>query len=312
MHPADRIQAGIERTGSVLVVGLDPRPELVPPDLVQSALADGLSGADAVAKVFLGLNTQIIEMAAGSCAAVKPQLACYEAYGAAGWRCLEATIAACEAADIPVVADGKRNDIGSTAAHYGQAAFGGAVDLEGHLLPGLGVDWLTVNAYLGSDGITPFLDATPNAGLFVLVRTSNPSSVELQEVALAGNSEFGGERTVADHMAGLVRSWGEERVGASGLASVGAVVGATQPNAARALRLLMPNTPFLVPGYGAQGADADDAVAGARPDGSGILVNSSRGIMGAWRAQPERPWQDSIADAIGSANSALGAALARI
>lgn len=274
MHPADALDARIASTGSIACVGLDPRPELLPDELVDRHRGTG-GAIDAVASAFIEANKRVIDAVADRCAAVKPQAACYEAYGLAGWAALEATVRHAADAGIPVILDAKRGDIGSTAAHYGQMAFGGAPDLDGEPCPGVGADWLTVNGYLGSDGVEPVLAA--GGGVFVLVKTSNPGSGELQDL------DTGAEATVADRMADLVATWGSGRIGTSGLSDVGAVVGATYPAHAAALRERMPDTVFLVPGYGAQGASAADALAGARPDGRGVLVSSSRGITGAWR-----------------------------
>ena len=137
-------------------------------------------------------------------------------------------------------------------------------------------DWLTVNGYLGSDGVEPMLPGDGSHGVFVLVKTSNPSSGELQDLDC-------GDGQVMTAMAKLVDQWGQNSLGSSGMSNIGAVVGATWPDQARQLRALMPDTLFLVPGYGAQGGTAADALAGRRPDGSGVLINSSRGIIGAWQ-----------------------------
>ncbi len=284
MHVADALDARIRATGSIACVGLDPRPELLPDSLI--ARHRGLHGtpAEAVAAAFVEANRRVIDAVADRCAAVKPQAACYEAYGVAGWAALEATVELAASAGIPVILDAKRGDIGSTAAHYGQMAFGGAPDLDGEPCVGIGTDWLTVNGYLGRDGVDPMLDLVhapePDRahGVFVLVKTSNPGSGELQD--LHAGDEPG---TVADRMAELVAAWGADRLGSCGLSAVGAVVGATYPAHAAALRERMPDTFVLVPGYGAQGGTAADAVAGQRADGRGIVVSSSRGITGAWR-----------------------------
>jgi len=276
VHVADALDARIASTGSIACVGLDPRPSLLPPDLVSRHRGGTGTPAERVAAAFVEANRTVIDAVADRCAAVKPQAACYEAYGVAGWRALAETVAHARAAGIPVVLDAKRGDIGSTAAHYGQMAFGGAPDLDGTPLEGIGADWLTVNGYLGADGVDPILDGH-DGGAFVLVKTSNPGSGELQDV------DAGGE-TVAARMAARVAAWGAGRIGASGLSAVGAVVGATYPDQARALRERMPHAFLLVPGYGAQGGTAADAVAGRRPDGRGLLVSSSRGITGAWQA----------------------------
>lgn len=274
MHAADALDARITSTGSIACVGLDPRPDLLPEALI-ARHRDAGGAMDGVAAAFIEANQRVIDAVADRCAAVKPQAACYEAYGLAGWAALEATVRHGAEAGVPVILDAKRGDIGSTAAHYGQMAFGGAPDLEEGSCPGMGADWLTVNGYLGSDGVEPVLAA--GGGVFVLVKTSNPGSGELQDVELASGG------TVADRMADQVATWGADRLGACGLSDVGAVVGATYPDHAVALRERMPDTVFLVPGYGAQGASASDAVAGLRADGRGVLVSSSRGITGAWR-----------------------------
>ena len=303
MHVADRLQLAIEHTGSVVCVGLDPRPELVPPGLVAEALARHGDTDRAVAHAFVAFNRGLLAALAGHCAAVKPQLACYEAYGAPGWEALTETIRQARELGLEVIADGKRNDIGSTAAHYAQSLFGGAPGLAGASSAGLGATWATINGYLGVDGIEAFLAADHRHGIFVLVHTSNPSAGDLQD-------RVSGSGTVAETLAGLVHEWGRNRLGASGLCDIGAVVGATWPDEARRLRQLMPDTPFLVPGYGAQGGGAHDAVAGARPiDGGGILVNSSRAIIGAWQSDDAADaWADAARSALDAMNVDLGAA----
>jgi orotidine-5'-phosphate decarboxylase len=301
-HIADRLCAACDATDSIACVGLDPRPHLLPPSLVAEACSRA-SGREAVAAAFTAFNRGIIDAIAGRCPVVKPQVACYEAYGAPGIAALEATIAHAHARGLQVIVDGKRNDIGSTVAHYRQAWLSVAPGLDGEDLPGAGGDWLTVNAYLGSDGVTPLLSDPPGAtGIFVLVKTSNPGSAELQDQPC-------GEQTVMETMASLVATWGRERRGACALSDIGAVVGATWPDEARALRALMPDTLFLVPGYGAQGAGAADAVAGARSDGHGCLINSSRGIIGAWQqaSADGHDWQQAIRAALETMNRDLNA-----
>ncbi len=309
MHVADRLAASIDATGSVACVGLDPRPALVPPPVRGAALARHGDTVAAVAEAFLRTNQGILDAVAGRCAVVKPQVACYEAYGTAGWDVLAETVAYARSLGIPVIVDGKRNDIGSTAEHYRDAAFGGAPGFGGGAVAdGLGADWVTVNAYLGGDGVEPFLDPAGEHGVFALVRTSNPSSADLQDVAA-------GDRSVAEHVADRVAAWGATRRGTSGLTAVGAVVGATWPDQARALRARMPDTVFLVPGFGAQGGTAVDAVAGRRHGAgtvaaAGLVVNSSRDLWGAWqRADTPDRWQASTAAALDAMNRALVEAL---
>jgi orotidine-5'-phosphate decarboxylase len=301
MHVADRLQQSIDRSGSIACVGLDPRPALLPEALGQVP-PSGDPTADVVA-AFLAFNLRILDAIAGHCACVKPQVACYEAYGWRGMRCLELTIAHAIELDIPVIVDAKRGDIGSTANHYRQSWLGAAPDLAVGDCPGIGGDWLTVNGYLGSDGVLPFLGETPgDGGIFVLVKTSNPGSAEIQ-------GQTCGEATVMAAMASLVHGWGAKRLGACGLSDVGAVVGATWPEEARQLRALMPDTLFLVPGYGAQGGTAADALAGARADGRGVIVNSSRGIIAAWQQHGERDWAAAARGALEAMNADLGASL---
>jgi orotidine-5'-phosphate decarboxylase len=298
VHVADRLQSVIDATHSVACVGLDPRPNLIPPALKDAALARHGDTCEAVAEAFLAFNCGVIDACAGHCAAVKPQAACYEAYGVAGWRCLAETVRYANEAGIPVIIDAKRGDIGSTAEHYRQAFIGSAPGLGGSTLPGMSGDWVTVNGYLGADGIAPF--AEPGHGIFVLVKTSNPSSGDLQDCEL-------GNGTVADRMARLVADWGHKRRGTCGLSDIGAVVGATWPQEARRLRQIMPDTLFLVPGYGAQGGSASDALAGRRPDGRGVLINSSRGILAAWQKSSES-WQDAAGSALRAMNEDLRSA----
>ncbi len=299
MHAADVLQSVIDRSGSVACVGLDPRPALLPPAVVDVALAAHGDTAAAVAAAFTAFNRGVIDAVAGRCAAVKPQTACYEAYGVAGWLALADTVAYARARGIPVIIDAKRGDIGSTAEHYQQAFLGAAPGLGGASLPGMGGDWLTVNGYLGGDGVKPFLGAA-RTGVFVLVKTSNPSSGDLQDLVQ-------GDGTVMDAMARLVAGWGAARRGDCGLSDVGAVVGATYPDQAKRLRALMPDTIFLVPGYGAQGGTAADALAGARADGRGVIVNSSRGIIAAWQATKTSDWQGAARQALNAMNADLAA-----
>ena len=299
MHAADTLQASIDRTGSLAVVGLDPRPALIPPALRTQALARHGDTRLAVAWAFAQFNRGLLAAVQGACCAVKPQVACYEAYGAPGLQALEETISEANRLAIPVIVDGKRNDIGSTAEHYAQAWLGAAPGFTGALPAGPKGDWLTVNAYLGSDGVKPFL---AHGAVFVLVKTSNPGSGEFQGLKLAdGDANM-------EAMAKLVRQWGEGRAGACGLNDVGAVVGATWPAEAKRLRALMPDTIFLVPGYGAQGGSAADALAGLRPDGRGCVVNSSRAIIGAWEKPKATDWAGAARAALDAMNKDLASA----
>lgn len=296
----------MDRSGSIACVGLDPRPELVPPAVRARALRAHGDTVEAVAAAFVEVNELLLGAVAGHCAAVKPQVACYEAYGSAGWSALQATVRLAHGAGLEVIVDAKRGDIGSTAAHYAQAMFGGAPGLEGGAAAtGLRGDWATTNGYLGSDNVCEMLHPTSDHGVIVLAKTSNPSSGELQDQQLAGGG------TVAEAVGRLVHRWGDGRRGACGLTDVGAVVGATYPEEARSLRTVMPDALFLVPGYGAQGGGAAGAVAGARPDGRGVLVSSSRAIMGAWIDSHEATdWREAARAALDDMNRRLDAARA--
>ncbi len=320
MHPADLIAASIARTGSFACVGLDPRPSLLPPTLIAEHVGRHGDPASAVAAAFVEFNQGIIDAVGGRCAAVKPQAACYEAYGSAGWDALAATVDAAHRAGIPVIVDAKRGDIGSTADHYAQALFSGAPTLDGGAVSGLGTDWVTVNAYMGTDAVAPFLADDPSGdqsgpatsgGVFVLVRTSNPSGADVQDLLTTGG---GGDApsTVADDVAAMVDELGRGREGTCGFADVGAVVGATYPDEARRLRRLMPRAMFLVPGYGAQGGTAADAVAGACADGSGVLVSASRSIAEAWKSSGSDDWRAAAAAELDRMNADLAAARADI
>ena len=300
MHVADKLCKSVDDTNSVACVGLDPRPHLIPPTLAALSVSQHGDSREAVAAAFKTFNLKILDAIAGHCAAIKPQVACYEAYGWQGMQVLEENIAHAHKLGIPVIVDGKRNDIGSTATNYQEAWLGAAPGLHKKPVANVGADWLTVNGYLGSDGITPFLDDANEHGIFVLVKTSNPSSGELQ----GKNCE---DSTVMEQMAQLVEAWGADRIGTSGLHNIGAVVGATYPEEARLLRKHMPNSIFLVPGYGAQGGGAADALAGLRDDGRGVLVNSSRAINGAWQADgwADDDWAAAARHALDEMNADL-------
>ncbi|NMM99692.1 orotidine 5'-phosphate decarboxylase [Bifidobacterium sp. DSM 109958] len=277
----DRLIEAIEAKQNPSVVGLDPTEALVPPQVVAS-FADEVRGevesdeeapAAQLAVAFYEFNRAVIDAVADIVPAVKPQIAMYEALGTSGVDVYTMTCEYAREQGLYVLGDIKRGDIGSTAAAYA------------HHLSGVGEydpwheDAVTVNPYLGTDGITPFVDAAAAADkdIFALVRTSNPSSSEIQELELADGGK------VYEHVADLVERWGESTRGKRGYSRVGAVVGATHPEEGRALRERMPHTFFLVPGYGAQGGTAADVAGMFDQDGSGAIVNSSRGIIGAWK-----------------------------
>lgn len=258
----DKLIEKIKYTGNPSVVGLDTSAEYLPDyEKVKGNSSD-------MAKAVTEFNYAIIEKIKDVAPAVKVQIAYYEAMGINGMKAFADTCKAAREAGMIVIADAKRNDIGATAKQYANAFFGGG-DFD--------CDFLTVNGYLGTDGIAPFL--TADKGIFALVKTSNPSGGELQDMKLENGL------TVYEQMAMLVEKWGADNIGASCYSRVGAVVGATYPEQAKRLRKLMPHTFFLIPGYGAQGGGADGAVAGFDEKNGGGIVNSSRGILCAYRQE---------------------------
>ena len=281
---ADRLAAAVREKDSCLVVGLDPFLDKLPREILDGAGETDDPRANA-ATAIERFNAEVIEAVAPFAAAVKPQIAFYEMFGPAGIAAYERTIGLAQEAGLLVIGDIKRGDIGSTASAYARA----------HLDPVPGVpaaDAVTLNPYLGRDSVAPFLDAAArrDAGMFMLVRTSNPSAVELQELD-------GGGRPLYEGVAALVDAWGSELIGESGYSSVGAVVGATAPAALARLRELMPRTWFLVPGVGAQGGAARDVAPAFARDGLGALVNSSRGILYAYGDPATTTWRDAVAAA---------------
>ena len=305
MHGGDLLAGSCESTGSIACVGLDPRPELIPGEIVSSAVAQSDDPRQQVAIAFEEFMVSIVRAVAGHCAAVKPQAACYEAYGSAGWQVLERVVAEARRLEVPVILDAKRSDIGSSAVHYRQGLLTSAPGLvASQRLPGMDADWITANPYLGGDSVEPLIGSPDEGkGVFVLVRTSNPGAQDFQDQAVDGDS-------LSTVVARKVHQWGAGRTGASGFSDVGAVVGATWPAQARELRDILPNTLFLVPGFGAQGASAEGAVAGCTDQGTGIIVNSSRAILGAWQSEPDRTNPVEVArGALDTMNQQLSAAL---
>ena len=258
------------------VVGLDPTLEMIPAYLREEKFAELGKTPEAVAEMFLAFNEGIMKAVQGIVPAVKPQVAFYERYGLAGLAAYEKTCAMAQKMGFVVIGDIKRGDIGSTAAAY--AAHIGGTEIEGERFDLWHEDYVTVNPYLGVDGIKPFVDECNkhNKGIFVLVKTSNPSSSQLQDLLVDG-------KPIYLHMAALVEEWGQEAMGEKGYSRVGAVIGATHREQGAAARAAMPHTFFLVPGYGAQGGTAEDIRGFFDKDGRGCIVNSSRGIIAAWK-----------------------------
>jgi orotidine-5'-phosphate decarboxylase len=282
-HFADRLIAAVKAKKNPVLIGLDPRAESLPPGFVAGDRPEDISFA------YSEFCKGVIDVVAPLVAAVKPQAAFFEQLGPAGCFALEAVIEYAAAHGLIVILDGKRNDIGSTAAGYAEAYLG-----PGTTSP-WGCDALTVSPYLGDDSLTPFVDMATKrrAGIFVLVKTSNPGGKRFQDIVADGKPLY---RHVADY----VESLAEQTAGAGGYGSVGAVVGATYPEQLAELRQAMPHTWFLIPGFGTQGGTAKDCAAAFDAGGLGAIVNNSRGIIFAHsrpeykdRFGPQR-WQDAV------------------
>jgi len=295
IHFADRLAKAVRRSGSRACVGLDPAAERVAAALGRDP-AEVLATPEAAAQVIWEFNQRIVEAVRPYCAVAKPQSAFYERWGAPGVEALQRTIVLCREAGLLCILDAKRNDIASTAAAYAQAYLGDGP---------LACDALTVNAYLGADGVEPFLREARGCGrgIFVLVRTSNPSSVQLQDRALDDG------RRVHELMGDLVEEWGGATLGECGYSDVGAVVGATFPAELAALRHRLPHTWFLVPGYGRQGGTAEDVATAFDADGLGAIVNNSSGIIYAHEsASGTRDFAEAAGEAARAMRDALEAA----
>jgi len=261
----------------VVCVGLDPRLNKIPSFIQKRALKENKDKFAAAAAAILEFNRGIIDAVCDLVPVVKPQVAFYEMFGEEGMRAYRQTIEYAHTKGLIVVADIKRNDIGSTAEAYADSYLG-TVDVLGEETAIFDADAVTITPYLGWDGIKPFAEkcAEYNKGIFILVKTSNPSSGDIQDLVMQDG------RSVYEIMGMLVESWGAEDIGESGYNPIGAVVGATYPDQAARLRKLMPHTIFLVPGYGAQGGGAQDVKPCFNKDGLGAIVNSSRDIIFAY------------------------------
>lgn len=281
---ADRLVEATDSKRSRVVVGLDPQLAGIPEDVKLKQTQVYGHTVEAVAASIVSFNRRLIDAMTDCVVAVKLQIAFYEQYGHLGIKAFEDTLRYAKECGLLVLTDAKRNDIGSTAAAYSGAHIGRVDFWQGSTVPSFDSDALTVNPYLGTDGIHPFVEdaKTYGKGVFVLVRTSNPSAGEIQDLETADS------RKVFQVVAELVNRWGEGTEGATGYRCVGAVVGATYPDEAALLRKMMPRVVFLVPGYGAQGATAQDVVSCFNVGGNGAIVNSSRGIIFAWKRSPWR------------------------
>jgi len=271
----DRLLLEIDKKKSFVVVGLDPVYAKIPLFFRKLPYTNFANKLEAVAETFITFNKCIIDIVQPYVPAVKPQIAFYEKYGVEGVKAFVETVNYARKKGLIVIEDAKRNDIGNTAQAYADGHIGMIKIGEDSEQPVFDVDAITVNPYLGSDGIKPFVNnaAKYGKGIFVLVKTSNPSSAEIQDLLLQDN-----KTRLFEHVARSVDHWGKELKGQRGYSSVGAVVGATFPEHAKILRAIMPNAIFLVPGYGAQGATGKDIVACFNEDGYGAIIAASRSI----------------------------------
>ncbi|MGN1130718.1 MAG: orotidine-5'-phosphate decarboxylase [Ruminococcus sp.] len=283
----DRLIDKIVEMQNPTVAGLDPKLDFVPQFIKDRCFAEYGENLKGAAQALLQFNISLIDKLYDIVPAIKPQAAYYEMYGPEGVKVLAETISYAKSKGMYVITDGKRNDIGTTMEAYSIAHLGDTKVNEQMLSP-FGADALTVNGYLGTDGIKPLLKVCneKDKGIFILVKTSNPSSGELQDLKLESGE------TVYERMGAMCESWGESLQGDYGYSGVGAVVGATYPEMLKELRVKMPHTFFLVPGYGAQGGGADDVKYAFDKNGIGAIINSSRGIMCAWQKQEGKTEKD--------------------
>lgn len=303
-HFADELIKAIQTKGNAICVGLDPRLNKIPAKIKQRAILE-CEGTPfkAAADAIVEFNKGIIDAVADLVPCVKPQIAFYEIFGHEGIRAYEETLRYAKSKGLITIADAKRNDIGTTAEAYAQAFLGEVSIFENEnevVMPVFDADSITINPYLGWDGIKPFVDESKRygKGIFVLLKTSNKSSGDFQDLEMKdGNPLY-------QLAAYLIDSWGSDEIGKSGYSFVGAVVGATFPDQAKILRKMMPNTIFLVPGYGAQGGGAADVKPCFNSDGLGAIVNNSRGIIFAYEDM-EKFTENDYADAAREAVRAM-------
>ena len=268
----------IQKTKAPIVVGLDPMLSYVPEHIQKKAFDEFGETLEGAAEAIWQFNKEIVDKTYDLIPAVKPQIAMYEQFGIEGLKAYKKTVDYCKSKDLVVIGDIKRGDIGSTSAAYATGHLG-KVQVGSKTYAGFDEDFATVNPYLGSDGVKPFIDVCKEEkkGLFILVKTSNPSSGEFQDQLINGKPlyEMVGEK---------VAQWGEDHMGDS-YSYIGAVVGATYPEQGEILRKVMPKSFILVPGYGAQGGKGKDLVHFFNEDGLGAIVNSSRGIIAAYKQE---------------------------
>ena len=274
----NKLTAKIQKTNAPIVVGLDPMLNYIPKHIQEKAFKEYGETLEGAAEAIWQFNKEIVDKTYDLIPAVKPQIAMYEQFGIPGLMAYKKTVDYCKSKDLVVIGDIKRGDIGSTSAAYAVGHLG-KVQVGENKIAAFDEDFATVNPYLGSDGVKPFIDVCKEEkkGIFVLVKTSNPSSGEFQDRLIEGRPlyELVGEK---------VAQWGEDCMGDS-YSYVGAVVGATYPEMGKVLRKIMPKAYTLVPGYGAQGGQGKDLVHFFNEDGLGAIVNSSRGIIAAYKQE---------------------------
>lgn len=275
----DQLVAKIKKTQAPIVVGLDPMLNYIPEQVQQKAFEEKGETLAGAAEAIWQFNKAIVDTIYDLIPAVKPQIAMYEQFGVEGVIVFKKTVDYCKEKGLVVIGDVKRGDIGSTSEAYAVGHLG-KVQVGSQIYAGFDEDFATVNPYLGSDGVKPFIKVCKenNRGIFVLVKTSNPSSGELQDKLVDGKPLY-------ELVGKMVDEWGSDCIGESGYSEVGAVVGATYPEQGRILRAIMPKTYILVPGYGAQGGKGKDLVHFFNEDGLGAIVNSSRGIIAAYKQE---------------------------
>ena len=272
----NKLNAKMKQMNAPVVVGLDPMLSYIPEHILNKAIKEYGETLEAAAEAIFEYNKGIVDAIYDIVPAVKPQIAMYEQFGVPGVEAFKKTVDYCKSKDLVIIGDIKRGDIGSTSEAYAVGHIGN-VKIGSKIHTPFGEDFVTVNPYLGSDGVNPFIKVCKeeNKGIFVLVKTSNPSSGEFQDRLIDG-------RPLYELVGEQVAKWGEDCMG-DGYSYVGAVVGATYPEQGKILRKLMPKTLILVPGYGAQGGQGKDLVHYFNEDGLGAIVNSSRGIICAYK-----------------------------
>jgi len=286
----NKLISDIIQKKSPIVVGLDPRLDQLPKEIIEKYEAQGCTAYELVKKSLIEFNKGIIDSVKDIVPALKPQVAFYEQYGLAGMEAYAETCRYGKEAGLYIIADVKRGDIGSTSKAYSLGHLG-KVHYKETQLNDFEADSVTVNPYLGDDCLGEFVDEIKqyDKGMFVLVKTSNKSSDQLQNLTV-------GDKTIYEVVGGLVNDWSQKTIGSKGYSSVGAVVGATYPSEMDTLRKVMPNSYFLVPGYGAQGGGGQDVVNAFNDDGLGAIVNSSRGIIFAYK-KSDLPYKEAAREA---------------